>query len=127
VSGRSDAYRGVVDAVDRMVNRGDEADQVVRATVELLAGRLPRVEWAGISFVEGGELAPGPTSGVEATGSRLAVPIEYEGRTVGELAVASSDPEVFDDEDASSLERVATLISQHTLVAWDTAGEAWSP
>lgn len=124
---KRDAYRGIVAAVDRMVNRGDEADAVLRAVVELLHARLEHVSWAGISLVEDGELELGPARGERAAGSALDVPIEYEQRPVGQVTLESSAPAAFDDEDRGSLERVATLISQHALVAWDTAGEAWTP
>ena len=123
---RRDAYRGIVAAVDRLVNRGEEADAVLRAVVQLLEA-VPHVSWAGISLVEGAGLTLGPACGSHATGSRLTVPIVYEGRAVGEIAVESSAPDAFDEDDRPSLERVATLISQHALVAWDTAGEAWNP
>ena len=116
----------MVDAVDRMVNRGEDADELLRAVVDLLRGRLKRVSWVGISLVEDGRLALGPSAGARAGAARLAVPIVYESRAVGELALESQDADAFDDEDRSALERVATLISQHTLVAWDTYGERWS-
>ena len=124
---RQDAYRAIVDAVDRMVNRGEEADRLLRTVVELLVERLHHASWAGILLVEGDELALGPQSGTRAEAARLAVPIRYEGRKVGELALESEKGDAFDDEDQHSLNRVATLISQHVLVAWDTAGEEWSP
>ena len=127
MTAKKDAYRGVVDAVDRLVNRGDAADAVLRAVVELLHGRLEHVAWAGISLVEGSELALGPARGTRSTGSMLAVPVDYDGRRVGELSVESAESNAFDDEDRRALERIATLISQHALVAWDTAGEAWKP
>ena len=126
MTSRGDAYRGIVDAVDRLVNRGDEADAVLRAVVDLLHERLDHVAWVGISLVEGGELELGPARGTRATGSSLAVPIDYGGRAVGQLAVESPEPEALDEQDREALERVATLVSQHALVAWDTAGEAWN-
>ena len=121
---KPDAYRGIVAAVDRMVNRGDDADDVLRAVVDLLQTRVPTCTWAGISLVEGDGLVLGPSRGLLGSGSPLAVPIVYGDRRVGELALESSDP---DDEDLHSLQRIALLISQHALVAWDTAGEAWNP
>ena len=110
-----------------MVNRGEEADRLLRAVVELLAERLPGMSWAGIRLVEGSELVLGPQCGTRAEAARLAVPIAYEGQEVGELALESNREDAFDDEDARWLDRIATLISLHALVAWDTAGEAWNP
>ena len=127
MTSKVDAYRGIVAAVDRMVNRGDEADAVLRAVVDVLHERLDHVSWAGISLVEQGELVLGPSRGERAAGSAVRVPIEYEQRLVGELTLESTEAAAFDDEDRRPLERVATLISQHALVAWDTAGEAWNP
>ena len=124
---RQDGYRAIADAVDRRVNRGEEADRLLRAVVELLVERLPHVSWAGIRLVESGELVLGPQSGTRAGASRLAVPIAYEGGTIGELAVESDAPDAFDEEDRRWLVRIAKLISLHALVGWDTAGEAWSP
>ena len=124
---KQDAYRAVVDAVDRMVNRGDDADAVLRAVVDLLHERLDHASWIGISLVEGSELALGPSQGSHAAGSALAVPVRYDRRLVGEVVLESQAPDAFDDVDREALERIATLISQHTLVAWDTAGEAWTP
>lgn len=127
MTSRLDAYRGIVAAVDRMVNRGDEADAVLRAVVDVLHERLDHVSWTGISLVEQRELVLGPSRGERAAGSAVRVPIEYEQRLVGELTLESADAAAFAEEDRRSLERVATLISQHALVAWDTGGEAWNP
>jgi GAF domain-containing protein len=167
VSGKSDAYRRVVDAVDRMVNRGDEADDVLRHVVDLLGERLPHFSWVGIYLVEDGDLVLGPWRGPQATEhvripigegvcgaaaasgrtevvddvnadprylacfpstrSEIVVPIAYEGRVVGEIDVDSDEPAAFDEEDRRYLERIATLVSQHALVAWDTGGEGWAP
>jgi putative methionine-R-sulfoxide reductase with GAF domain len=124
---KRDAYRGVIAAIDRMVNRGDEADDVLRAVVHVLVGRLDHVLWAGISLVEGDDLVLGPAEGERAAGAQMTVPIEYERRRVGELTLESDASDAFDDEDRQALDRVATLISQHTLVAWDTAGGEWIP
>jgi hypothetical protein len=110
---------GALEAIDRILNRGGDADDVLRAVVATIVER-GGCRWAGISFVEGGELVPGPQAGVEADGERRAVPIRYEGRQVGELAVEGAADEAF-------LERVATLVSAHVLIGWDTGGEVWEP
>ncbi len=61
-----------------------------------------------------------------STRSEIVVPIAYEGRVVGEIDVDSDGPAAFGEDDRVFLERVATLISQHCLVGWDTGGVAWS-
>jgi putative methionine-R-sulfoxide reductase with GAF domain len=55
------------------------------------------------------------------------VPIAYEGRVVGEIDIDSDTPAAFGPEDRTLLERVATLISPHCLVGWDTGGAPWRP
>ncbi len=123
---RAEAYRGIVDAVDRMVNRGDEADAVLRAVVDLLHERLPHCARVGISLVEKGRLVLGPSRGVEDDrGFEARVPIAFEGRVVGEIDIDSDERAAFGQEDRAFLERVALLISPHCVVAWDTGGVTW--
>ena len=115
----AETRRGVVDAVDRILNRGGDADDVLRAVVSTLVERGGYV-WAGISFVEEGTLVPGPAAGEPDEARRTAVPVIYEGERVGEVAAdGPADPEL--------LERVATLVSAHVLLGWDTGGERWTP
>jgi len=73
--------------------------------------------YAGISFVESGELVAGPSVGTHTEGS--ARRIEFQGATVAELEVAGAD-----DDDAQFLDRVATISSPYCLVDWDARGEA---
>jgi len=97
-----------------------DADDVLRAAVSEL-GR--GYDWAGIAFVEEGELVLGPATGPEPAAT-FAVPIAYEGATVAELRVAPAD---VTSERRASLEQVAADLSPYCLVGWDTGGEAWSP
>ena len=162
----ADAYRSALEAVDRVVNRETEADEVLRHTVELLAERFEHYSWIGIYLVEGEDLVLGPWKGPEATEhvripigegicgaaaatgvtelvddvhsderylscfpstrSEIVVPIAFDGQVVGEIDIDSDKPAAFGADDRDFLERVALLISQHTLVAWDTGGVAWS-
>jgi putative methionine-R-sulfoxide reductase with GAF domain len=121
---KRDQLRGALEAVDRVLNRGGEADDVLRAVVATLHDRVPHYGWAGISFVERGRLELGPESGSRAVEEELATPIAYEGRTVGQLHVRCADAE---PEDRAFLERVATLVSPYCLVGWDTGGRRWEP
>jgi L-methionine (R)-S-oxide reductase len=158
-------YNGALEAVDRILNRESEADEVLRQTVEILHDRFAHYSWVGIYFVEGDHLVLGPWKGPEATEhvripvgqgvcgaaaasgvteivddvnaddrylacfastrSEIVVPIAYEGRVVGEIDIDSDQPAAFGSEDRAFLERVALLISAHTLVGWDTSGVAW--
>jgi putative methionine-R-sulfoxide reductase with GAF domain len=117
---RTDALRGALDAVERILNRGGDTDDVLREVVSALHARL-RYGWVGIRFVEGDKLVLGPAEGVPG-GAETSVPIRYEGRAVAELAVVGAAA-----GDAGLLERVATLISAHCLVGWDTGGTGWTP
>jgi putative methionine-R-sulfoxide reductase with GAF domain len=114
------AYDGVLEAIDQILNRGGDADEVLREVVAVLHRDYP---WVGISFVEEGELVLGPAQG-ERIAESTAIPISYENNVVAELAVIADD---LDAEDRAFLERVAQLIAPYCLVGWDTGGEAWSP
>ena len=97
-----------------------DADDVLRAAVAELGSAY---DWAGIAFVEEGELVLGPATGPEPA-EVFAVPITYEDATVAELRVAPAD---VTSERRASLEQVAADLSPYCLVGWDTGGEAWSP
>ena len=116
------AYEGALEAIDRILDRGGDADEVLREVVAVLHG-LDDYSWVGISFVEEGELVLGPAEG-EQTGELTTVPIAYENTVVAELGVVSGE---LSTEGRAFLERVASLISPYCLVGWDTGGEAWSP
>ncbi len=88
-----DSYRGAVDAVDRIVNRGGDADDVLRAVVDLLHDRFPHYSWVGIYLVENGELALGPWKGPQAT-EHVRIPV---GEGICGAAAASGETEVVDD------------------------------
>jgi hypothetical protein len=105
--------------IEAIVARGADADDVLREVVQALAARY---RWAGILFVEEGELALGPEAGVADELARTRVPVTYEGARIAELAVDGAP-----EEDRSSLERVADLVALHCLVGWDTGGEDWEP
>lgn len=162
MSSQHDAAR---EAIDRIVERGGDVDDVLRAVVEALHDRFEHYSWVGIYLVEGDELVLGPWQGPEATEhvripvgqgicgaaaasgetelvddvradsrylacfpstrSEIVVPIEYQGRVVGEIDIDSDRPAAFDSADRAFLERVALLISPHCLVGWDTGGVSW--
>ena len=106
----------MIEAIDRIVTRGGEADEVLREVVSVLSVHY---EWVGIYLAEGDDLVLGPSHGT-VPDKDARIPVVYAGRRVGELSVP-------DDADRASLERVAALISHYCLVAWDTGGEAWNP
>jgi hypothetical protein len=111
-------YAAALEAVDGILERGGDADDVLRSVLVTLHEH--GVEYAAIRFVESGQLVGGPSVGA---GEGTTVPVRYEGDVVGELEAsveAGADGVRF-------LERVAALVSAHVLVGWDTGGDAWSP
>lgn len=108
-----------LEAIDRILADGGDPDDVLRSTVRVLQEE-PGIGWAGIAFLEGGELVLGPSSGRADEQRRIRIPIAYQGDRVGELWVDG-------DADPAFLERVALLVSAHVLIGWDTAGELWEP
>jgi len=110
---------GALEAVDRILNRGGDADDILREVVAALHEKAG-YPWAGIFFVEEGELILGPESGHPGEERRTSVPVVWQGERVAELAVDDAP-----EEDRMLLERVALLVSGHCLVGWDTGGETW--
>jgi putative methionine-R-sulfoxide reductase with GAF domain len=110
---------GALDAIETILSRGGDADDVLRAVVATIASE-PGVEWAGISFLENDALTLGPQEGTPDALRRTNVPVVYQGTRVGELAVDGQ-------ADVTFLEHVALVISAHVLLGWDTDGESWDP
>jgi hypothetical protein len=95
-----------------------DADDVLRETVASLVA--DGCAWAGIFFVEDGELVLGPAAGEPHEALRRTVPVTWKGDRVAELAVDG-------DVAPERLEQVAADIADLCLVGWDTGGEAWEP
>jgi hypothetical protein len=95
-----------------------DADDVLRQTVaDLVADGCA---WAGIYFVEDGELVLGPDAGEADEARRVSVPVTWKGERVAELAADG-------DVHRERLEQIAAEIADVCLVGWDTGGEAWEP
>jgi hypothetical protein len=116
------AHRGAVEAVERLLNRGGDADDVLRAVVATLLERMPHLERVWIVFAEGDQRLVGPSAGDSAREAQRAFPVRFQGAAVAYLTVAA-----LDDSDEATLERVATIIAPYCLVGWDTGGERWEP
>jgi GAF domain-containing protein len=86
-------YSGALEAVDRILNRESEADEVLRKTVEVLHDRFEHYSWVGIYLVEGEELVLGPWKGPEAT-EHVRIPI---GQGICGAAVESGRTELVED------------------------------
>lgn len=111
---------GSLEAIDRILNRGGDADEILRRVVATLH-ELAGYAWAGIFFVEDDALVLGPEAGSAEAERRTMVPVIWHGARVAELAVDGPP------DDLAFLERVALLVSGHCLVGWDTGGESWEP
>jgi hypothetical protein len=107
-----------LEAVDRIVERGGDADEVLRAVVAALVEH--GCAWAGIAFVEDGELVLGPRSGDADEARRTRAEIAFKGDKVGELWADGCD-------DPALLDVVAARVATHVLLGWDTGGEDWEP
>jgi hypothetical protein len=115
----------IADRVQAIVEGGEEADEILRASLAAVheAAGAP---WSAIAFVEEREMAVGPLLGRAPEGTpepALSVPIVYRGETVAGLWFGSDAPR----ELAADLSRVAALLAPYCLVGWDTGGEHWDP
>ena len=88
----TDTYRSALEAVDRIVNREAEADEVLRKAVDVLATRFDHYSWTGVYLVEGDDLVLGPWHGPEET-EHTRIPI---GQGICGAAAASGRTEIVD-------------------------------
>ena len=107
------------DIVQQIVDRGGDADDVLRAAVAALLD-APGVTWAAIALVEEGALRVGPAAGVADDAHRRRTPILFQGARVAELWVDG-------DLEQAQLDRIAAVVAPYALIGWDTGGEAWDP
>jgi L-methionine (R)-S-oxide reductase len=87
---------GALEAIDRILNRGGEPEEVLRSVVDVLHDRFEHYSWVGIYLVEGDELVLGPWRGPEAT-EHVRIPV---GQGICGAAAASGRTEVVDDVNA---------------------------
>lgn len=90
------SYDGALEAIDRILNRGGDADDVLRAVVDVIHDRFDHYSWVGIYLVEGDELVLGPWKGPEAT-EHVRIPV---GQGICGAAAATGRTEVVDDVNA---------------------------
>lgn len=107
-----------LEAIDGILNRGGDADDVLRDVVAALVAS-GACAWAGILFAETGRLVLGPEAGTQQPDRRLQLPVSFNDARIAELVVDAC-------VDRSLAERVAVLISAHCLVGWDTGGVPWA-
>ena len=104
-------------AVERAIERGGDADDILRAVVKALVEEGD-CQWAGIFFAEKGELVLGPAAGDANPGARARSKVDYRGDAVAELAADGC-------ESPALLDAVAAAIAPYCLVGWDTGGVPW--
>ena len=98
MSATADTYRSALEAVDRIVNREAEADEVLRRVVDVLHDRFDHYSWVGIYLIEGEDLVLGPWKGPQAT-EHVRIPV---GHGICGAAAASGRTEVIDDVNADA-------------------------
>ena len=90
------SHSGALEAVDRIINRGGDADDVLRQVVSVLHDRFDHYSWVGIYLVEDNDLVLGPWEGPQATG-HVRIPV---GQGICGAAAASGRTEIVDDVNA---------------------------
>ena len=104
----SSNYAGALEAVERIVNRGGNADDVLRATLEALRSR--GISPAQLQLAGKDSLVDGLAMDEDA--DVIIAPVVYRGSEVGSLELVA---------DRVFVERVATLISPY-VVRLETGG-----
>ncbi len=90
------AYAGALEAIDRILDRGGDPDDVLRQVVAVLHDHVEHYSWVGIYLVEGEDLVLGPWQGPQAT-EHVRIPV---GMGICGAAAASGTTEIVDDVDA---------------------------
>jgi hypothetical protein len=94
-------YRGALEAVERILNRGGDADVVLQAVLEAL--RLRGISYARLQLAGRDGLNAALEVGEQGEG--IVAPVVYGGEEIGSLELAAGD--------RAFVERVATLISPY--------------
>jgi L-methionine (R)-S-oxide reductase len=87
---------GALEAIERILNRGGDADELLQAVVDVLHDRFEHYSWIGIYLVDGEDLVLGPWKGPEAT-EHVRIPV---GQGICGTAAATGVTEVVDDVNA---------------------------
>jgi L-methionine (R)-S-oxide reductase len=90
------SHDGALEEIGRILDQGGDADDVLRAAVEVLHDSLEDYSWVGVYLVEGDDLVLGPWKGPEAT-EHVRIPV---GQGICGAAAASGQTEVVDDVNA---------------------------
>ena len=90
------AYSEALETIEDILNRDDDADDLLREVVSTLHDRFDHYSWLGIYLVDGDELVLGPWQGPEAT-EHVRIPV---GAGICGAAAASGRTEIVDDVNA---------------------------
>jgi hypothetical protein len=102
----SSSSTGALEAVERILNRGGEANEVLRQVVDALNARA--AAWIGIAFVDEERLELGPTAGGAKPDAYQRHPVDWKGDTIAELWTST-------DADPALFARVAVIVSPYCL------------
>jgi putative methionine-R-sulfoxide reductase with GAF domain len=90
------AYSEALESIDQILNRGVDADDVLRQAVSVLHDRFEDYSWVGIYLLEEDELVLGPWQGPRAT-EHVRIPV---GQGICGAAAASGRTEIVDEVNA---------------------------
>jgi L-methionine (R)-S-oxide reductase len=90
------SHEGALEEIGRILDQGGDADDVLRAAVDVLCDSFEDYSWVGVYLVEGDDLVLGPWKGPEAT-DHVRIPV---GQGICGAAAASGKTEVVDDVNA---------------------------
>jgi hypothetical protein len=97
---------GALEAVERILNRGGEADDVLLRVVDALHERA--AAWVGIAFAHQGRLELGPSAGGSPPAGHQRHTVHWKGQPVAELWTSA-------EADPALCARVATIVSPYCV------------
>ncbi len=102
----SPSSSGALEAVERILNRGGDAHDVLRQVVDVLHARA--AAWVGIAFVAEGRVELRLSAGGTKPDEHQRHPVDWQGQTIAELWTSS-------DADPALCARVAVIVSPYCL------------
>jgi hypothetical protein len=100
----SSSSSGALEAVERILNRGGEPEDVQQQVVAALHVRA--AAWVGIAFPDEGRLQLGPSAGDFKPADLQRHPVEWKGQTTAELWTST-------DADPALCARVAVIVAPY--------------
>jgi len=97
---------GALEAVERILNRGGEPDDVLREVVEALHERA--AYWVGIAVFEEGRLELGPSAGGPTPEDHQRYAVQWQGHPIAELWTSA-------EADPALCARIAVIVSPYCV------------